>query len=62
MSKHHLSSIRLLVIITITTLVCVYGFGMELGYGIVIIPVTVGYTIYLNFKAAHAEKVEAEQN
>ncbi|KTR59108.1 hypothetical protein RSA42_13035 [Exiguobacterium indicum] len=60
MSKYHLSSIRLVLIVVITSLILYFGFDWELGYGIIFLIVTVGYTIYLNFKSAQIEKAEAE--
>ncbi|OAI82746.1 MULTISPECIES: hypothetical protein [unclassified Exiguobacterium] len=60
MSKYHLSSIRLVLIVVITSSILYFGFDWELGYGIIFLIVTVGYTIYLNFKSAQIEKAEAE--
>ncbi len=62
MSTYHISSIRLLLIMIVFTIFWYYFLGLPLGYGIVILPVTVGYTIYRNFKAAQSEKHESEQN
>lgn len=60
MSKYHLSSIRLILIVVITSSILYFGFNWELGYGIIFLIAAVGSTIYLNFKAAQSEKAEAE--
>ncbi|WP_286950132.1 hypothetical protein [Exiguobacterium sp. UBA4551] len=60
MSKYHLSSIRLVLIVVITSSILYFGFDWELGYGIIFLIATVGCTIYLNFKAAQNEKAEAQ--
>ena len=62
MSKHHLSSLRLVLIVTIVVLLGVYWLGMELGYGMVLLIGTVGYTIYLNFKEAKKEKTRDSES
>ncbi|MGI1806874.1 hypothetical protein ACRPK8_14190 [Exiguobacterium sp. TDN 0502] len=60
MSKYHLSSIRLVLIVVITSSVFYYGFDWELGYGIIWLIGLVGFTIYRNFEAARVEKTEAD--
>jgi len=60
MSKYHLSSIRLVLIVVITSSILYFGFGWELGYGIIFLIATVGFTIYRNFEAARNEKIEAQ--
>lgn len=60
MSKYHLSSIRLILIVVITSSILYFGFDWELGYGIIFLIAAVGCTIYLNFKAAQNEEAEAQ--
>lgn len=59
MSKYHLSSIRLVLIVVITSSILYYGFDWELGYGIIWLIGLVGFTIYRNFEAARVEKTDA---
>lgn len=59
MSKYHLSSIRLVLIVVIMSSILYYGFDWELGYGIIWLIGLVGFTIYRNFEAARAEKTDA---
>lgn len=58
MNKHHRSSLQLIVVIALTILISVYGFGLEVGYGIIFLFITVGYTVYLNFIAFKKEQKE----
>lgn len=60
MSKYHLSSIRLILIVVITSSILYFGFNCELGYGIIWLISLVGFTIYRNFEAARNEKIEAQ--
>ncbi|KOP29110.1 hypothetical protein ADM98_09365 [Exiguobacterium sp. BMC-KP] len=60
MSKYHLSSIRLVLIVVITSSILYLGFDWELGYGIILLIGLVGFTIYRNFEAARIEKIEAQ--
>lgn len=58
MSKHHKSSIRLVLIVLVTVAILFYGFDFEMGYGIIFLIAAVGCTIYLNNEAAKKEKNE----
>lgn len=52
MSKYHLSSIRLVLIVVITSSILYYGCDWDLGYGIIWLIGLVGFTIYRNYEAA----------
>ncbi|MFD1927668.1 hypothetical protein ACFSFY_06260 [Sporosarcina siberiensis] len=56
MNKHHLSSLLLIIIVSITIILSTYWLDLEIGYGIILLLIAVGYTIYLNFKNFKAEK------
>ncbi len=58
MNKYHRSSLQLILIISITLIVAVYGMNLEIGYGIILLFITVGSTLFLNFKSARENKDE----
>lgn len=58
MNKYHRSSIQLILIVAIILLVSVYWLNLEIGYGIILLFIAVGYTIYLNFNAIKKNKNE----
>ncbi|AUD15066.1 MULTISPECIES: hypothetical protein [unclassified Planococcus (in: firmicutes)] len=58
MNKYHRSSLQLLIIVAITLILSVYWLNLEIGYGIIFLLITVGYTIYLNSNAAKKSKHE----
>ena len=58
MNKYHRSSLQLLIIVAITLILSVYWLNLEIGYGIIFLFITVGYTIYLNSNAAKKSKNE----
>ena len=60
MSKYHWSSIRIILIVLTTTFIWVYWLNLEVGYGVIFLLITVGYTIYRNFIAAKEEKSQKE--
>lgn len=58
MSKYHQSSIRIILIVSITAFIWVYFLNLEVGYGVIFLIGLVGFTIYRNFLAAKEEKKE----
>ena len=58
MNKYHRSSLQLIFIVTMTLILSTYWLDLEIGYGIILLVVAVGYTIYLNFKASRREQGE----
>lgn len=58
MNKYHRSSLQLIFIVAITLIVSVCWLNLEIGYGIILLFMAVGYTIYLNFNAFKKNKSE----
>lgn len=58
MNKYHRSSLQLIFIVAITLIVSVYWLDLKIGYGIILLFIAVGYTIYLNFNAVKKNKNE----
>lgn len=58
MSKHHKSSIRLILIVLISAFIWKYWLNLELGYGLIFLIAAVACTIYLKNEAAKKEKNE----
>ena len=61
MNVYHRSSLLLIVIVSITIILSTYWFGLEIGYGIILLLIAVGYTIYLNLKAFRIEQKKDKQ-
>ena len=61
MNKYHRSSLLLIIIVSITVFLSTYWLDLEIGYGIILLIIAVGYTIYLNFKALRNEQNKGEQ-
>lgn len=55
MNKYQQSSLLLIIIVSITIMISAYWLNLEIGYGIILLLLAVGYTIYLNFKALRNE-------
>ena len=58
MNKNHRASLQLIIIATISVIVSTYWLDLKIGYGIILLLITVGYAVYLNFKALRNEKKE----
>lgn len=61
MNKFHRSSLLLIIIVSITVFLSTYWLDLEIGYGIILLIIAVGYTIYLNFKALRNEQKKDKQ-
>lgn len=61
MNKYHRSSLLLIIIVSITIILSTYWLDLEIGYGIILLLIAVGYTIYLNFKALRYEQKKDKQ-
>ncbi|PIC76153.1 MULTISPECIES: hypothetical protein [Sporosarcina] len=61
MNKYHRSSLLLIIIVSITIILSTYWLDVEIGYGIILLFLAVGYTIYLNFKALRNEQKKDKQ-
>jgi len=61
MNKYHRSSLLLIIIVSITIILSTYWLNLEIGYGIILLLIAVGYTIYLNFKALRYEQKKDKQ-
>jgi len=61
MNKYHRSSLLLIIIVSITIILSTYWLDLEIGYGIILLIIAVGYTIYLNFKALRNEQKKDKQ-
>lgn len=61
MNKYHRSSLLLIIIVSITIILSTYWLDLEIGYGIILLFLAVGYTIYLNFKALRNEQKKDKQ-
>ncbi|WP_210470897.1 hypothetical protein [Sporosarcina sp. 6E9] len=61
MKKYHRSSLLLIIIVSITIIISTYWLDLEIGYGIILLFIAVGYTIFLNIKAARNEQQKDKQ-
>lgn len=61
MNKYHRSSLLLIIIVSITVFLSTYWLDLEIGYGIILLIIAVGYTIYLNFNALRNEQKKDKQ-
>ncbi|MHA6261386.1 hypothetical protein ACXYMX_16100 [Sporosarcina sp. CAU 1771] len=61
MNKYHRSSLLLIIIVTITVILSTYWLDLEVGYGIILLLLAVGYTIFLNFTALRNERNKNKQ-
>lgn len=56
MNKYHRSSLLLIIIVSITIILSAHWLDLKIGYGILLLLLAVGYTIYLNLKTLRNEQ------
>lgn len=56
MNSYHRSSLLLIIIVSLTIILSTYWLDLEIGYGIILLLIAVGYTIYLNLQALRKEQ------
>ena len=56
MNNYHRSSIQIIMIVAISLILSTFWLDLEIGYGITLLLIAVGYAVYLNLKALRNEK------
>ena len=62
MNKYYRSSLQLIFIVTMTLILSTYWLDLEIGFGIILLIIAVGYTIYRNLRSRRNKGKNIENN